>query len=330
MSDAPITPDPDQLPPDADGDELMLEYAADLAEGEDRRRAEAWLSSGDPEAAASLARAQATLAGLLAKSVEPQNVDESQWARLSQRLDEPEAATAPADPVVLAMPRRGSPWPSILTAAAAAAILAGGITYAAMTGRVDRERDRAARLGEQLSAQQAALESRQSSLADELASLRSQVDADRQRLAASIAESDEQRRRADSLSEQLGEVRRQLEFASDARGFIAEIAGTDAGPGIRGRAFLSGDLRTAQVSLSGLEPLGPGQTYQFWVIPEGQNPTAVTTFSAGDDGTAELSVDVPQTTAKVSAVAVSREPAGGSPEPTPTGPVLATGGVTGG
>ena len=70
---------------------------------------------------------------------------------------------------------------------------------------------------------------------------------------------------------------------------------------------------TASLTVGGLAPLEPEQTYQLWVIRDGE-PGTVGLFDASASGTAGVSFRRELRAGDV--VAVTVEPAGGSPQPT--------------
>jgi anti-sigma-K factor RskA len=67
-----------------------------------------------------------------------------------------------------------------------------------------------------------------------------------------------------------------------------------------------------------LKPAGPGRTYQLWLIKDGKPvPSKLFNSSANGDGVV-WDIELPKDTKGVSAVAVTEEPASGSPAPTST------------
>jgi anti-sigma-K factor RskA len=71
--------------------------------------------------------------------------------------------------------------------------------------------------------------------------------------------------------------------------------------------------RVAVLEVTGLPPLEEGRTYQLWTL-QGKDVTSVGLFTTGTDGTARVafSADLHEG----DTVAVTEEPAGGSPQPT--------------
>ncbi|HKD93144.1 MAG TPA: anti-sigma factor [Gaiellaceae bacterium] len=70
--------------------------------------------------------------------------------------------------------------------------------------------------------------------------------------------------------------------------------------------------RTATLQVTGLAAAPSGKTYEAWVIPAGQSPRPAGLFHGGQSTTLHLRGTVP----KHAVVAVTKEPAGGSPQPT--------------
>ena len=84
----------------------------------------------------------------------------------------------------------------------------------------------------------------------------------------------------------------------------------------------------ATVTAVGVEPAAANQTYELWMLPDDGSPpvslgllagTGITRLALSDEQRAVLAAS--------SILAVSLEPAGGSPTGVPTGPVLFTGAV---
>jgi anti-sigma-K factor RskA len=73
-----------------------------------------------------------------------------------------------------------------------------------------------------------------------------------------------------------------------------------------------GASRTATLHVSGLGPAPHGKTYEAWVIPAGRAPRPAGLFPGGGSSSLRLRGTVPPN----AVVAVTREPAGGSPAPT--------------
>ena len=97
------------------------------------------------------------------------------------------------------------------------------------------------------------------------------------------------------------------------------LEGTPAGPGARGRAFLSRS-RGLVVSAEGLPALPAGRAYQLWVVMPGQLPVGAGVMRVDARGavtfTAPLpaGLTVPANTSVT--LALTNEPEGGSPQPT--------------
>jgi len=77
--------------------------------------------------------------------------------------------------------------------------------------------------------------------------------------------------------------------------------------------------RTATLHVSGLAAAPSGKTFEAWVIPAGQLPRPAGLFHGGGSTTVHLRGTVP----KNAVVALTKEPAGGSKEPT-TKPFFST------
>lgn len=86
----------------------------------------------------------------------------------------------------------------------------------------------------------------------------------------------------------------------------------------QGRILYIPEEEVAVVTVEGLEPLTAEQTYQVWAI-SGDTSTGIGIFNTSEGGEASAAIDVDLTDAEV--VAITIEPAGGSPQPT-TEPIL--------
>jgi anti-sigma-K factor RskA len=83
----------------------------------------------------------------------------------------------------------------------------------------------------------------------------------------------------------------------------------------------------AALLVSGVAPTPAGKTYELWVIRGDAPPEPAGLFSVGPEGWTAARMPSLAAVRDVTAVAVSIEPAGGSPAP--TGPIVLTGPVAG-
>jgi anti-sigma-K factor RskA len=109
---------------------------------------------------------------------------------------------------------------------------------------------------------------------------------------------------------------------------FAEIAQL-SGPGDSARlsAALSADRTTLELRASRPVIAGPAQSYELWLIPaEGGAPVSLAVLGSLD---AKLTLPAQQAArlTRGAKLAVSVEPAGGSPTGAPTGPVLFAGAI---
>lgn len=75
------------------------------------------------------------------------------------------------------------------------------------------------------------------------------------------------------------------------------------------------------------EPTASGRDTELWLIPEGGAPIALGVFPSGGSKRFALSDEIVRLLGPTAALAVSVEPAGGSPTGQPTGPVIAKGAI---
>jgi anti-sigma-K factor RskA len=108
---------------------------------------------------------------------------------------------------------------------------------------------------------------------------------------------------------------------------IAQLAGKDQPPAVT--AQLSRDGRTLVLRATRPIVAGPGQSYELWVIPaEGGAPISVAVLGSLDARFAVPPAHAPRLRTGAT-LAVSVEPAGGSPTGRPTGPVILAGKIAG-
>lgn len=98
---------------------------------------------------------------------------------------------------------------------------------------------------------------------------------------------------------------------------VATLAGPDtAGAGLQ--FFWNEKQRRGVVHAFRLKPAPAGRSYQLWLIKDGK-PLSVSVFNSEPDGHALVDrLSLPETSAGTTLVALTEEPAGGSPGPTTT------------
>jgi anti-sigma-K factor RskA len=101
---------------------------------------------------------------------------------------------------------------------------------------------------------------------------------------------------------------------------VVVLAGQDARPALI--ATVSRDERELAVKAVGPVQLAPDRALELWALPEGAAPRSLGLIPAA--GSARLALPAAALSG-VPTLAVSLEPAGGSPTGAPTGPVLYTG-----
>lgn len=89
---------------------------------------------------------------------------------------------------------------------------------------------------------------------------------------------------------------------------------------------VTGSLVTSKegsyIFLTGLEPLPPTQTYQLWLIPEGEAPVSSGLITLTSSAPTTIAVDLSLSAEGFAAVGLSIEPEGGSEQPTEDAIVL--------
>lgn len=115
----------------------------------------------------------------------------------------------------------------------------------------------------------------------------------------------------------------ELLSAPDCR--VWTVAGTADAPGANARLVGVPDERDAVLVASGLQPLPPDRAYQVWFLRGGQ-PTPNAVFHVARGGHGRQVVHAPGHLSDFEVVAVTPEPASGSPAP--TGPIVLAGEIS--
>ena len=127
--------------------------------------------------------------------------------------------------------------------------------------------------------------------------------------------------RAAQSQQQLVQLRAATDQSTQVRQILAagdlrriDLAGTKVAPAATGRAFWS-RTEGLVVAFANLPATQTGQVYQLWVIPPGGTPLDAGLLELQPDGRA-LTLARSGTSERVGTVAITLEPAGGSPVPT--------------
>ena len=127
--------------------------------------------------------------------------------------------------------------------------------------------------------------------------------------------------RAAQSQQQLVQLRAAADRSTQVRRILAaddlrrlDLAGTKAAPAASGRAFWS-QREGLVVAFANLPATDAGRVYQLWVIPPGGTPIDAGLLELQPDGRA-LTLARAGTSQRVGTVAITLEPAGGSPVPT--------------
>ncbi len=106
---------------------------------------------------------------------------------------------------------------------------------------------------------------------------------------------------------------------------VAVLAGPDAKPVLLASADRGGRYLTVKALAP--VPIAADRALELWALPEGKDPRSLGVIPASGITRVALAAPAGVAFQAVPALAVSLEPAGGSPNGKPTGPVLYTGGV---
>jgi anti-sigma-K factor RskA len=117
-----------------------------------------------------------------------------------------------------------------------------------------------------------------------------------------------------ALQQELNSQRTVLAQITSPQAKTFAIAGTQLQPAAHGQVIADASTGSAVLIVSGLQPLAPDRTYEFWLI-QGKSAVPAGLFNVDSEGRAILPVPHNATLASYNAVGVSIEPAGGSPQP---------------
>ena len=106
-----------------------------------------------------------------------------------------------------------------------------------------------------------------------------------------------------------------LEFMTAAGMRAVPLSPPDAESGATGFVLISADGDNGALVVDGLPPLGDDQEYQLWLIRDG-NRTSGAIFSTDEKSYGGTRIRAPLSLLEYSAVGITIEPAGGSPQPT--------------
>jgi anti-sigma-K factor RskA len=107
-----------------------------------------------------------------------------------------------------------------------------------------------------------------------------------------------------------------LEFTTSPGGMQAvPLNATDNAPMATGFVLISADGEDGALVVDGLPPLSEDQEYQLWLIRDGER-TSGAVFSTDEHNYGGTRIRAPLSLLEYSAVGITVEPAGGSPNPT--------------
>jgi hypothetical protein len=265
--------------------------------------------------------------------VQPRPLDDAPPHPTNPLLRRPSgAASHPPMPIFPTPPPRRIPtwvW-GAASALAAMVILALGIGLAAQSSQVAALRSQlAAGSGdvaalnqevEDLQQQLAAEQAQVATLNQQLGELEQELATEQAQLAVRNDEITALTQEIVNLQQQLSAEQAQLAVLSEADRVI-DVAGTEVQPGVNGSFYQSED--SALLTVRGLEPLPPDQTYQFWLIPSDPAAAPVPAGLLGGESATVQTVEIPADAPPFVTIGISIEPAAGSPAP--TGPIVALG-----
>lgn len=118
-----------------------------------------------------------------------------------------------------------------------------------------------------------------------------------------------------ALQNELARQRAEVAILSHPNLQTAELpTAPSAPPGAQARLFAAPDQPSALLAVNGLEPLAADQTYEFWLIRDGQ-PMPAGLFDVDASGTGRLVVRASEPVGNFDQAGITIEPAGGSAVP---------------
>jgi anti-sigma-K factor RskA len=126
-----------------------------------------------------------------------------------------------------------------------------------------------------------------------------------------------------TLTAQLRDQQVLLDVLREPGTRLVTLRPSESDPQATVQLLVNVDRGRAYAVATALPALPTEQTYQLWLIAEGENPTSAGVFDVTQQGTAVVPLDVERSLDQFAAVAISIEPEGGSDAPTTT-PLLVT------
>lgn len=162
-------------------------------------------------------------------------------------------------------------------------------------------------------------------LKQQISSQSAKIAAQSQQLAAKDQWIDAQNQNTNDLADRLHAAESQLQTAVQYAGILHArdlqlVTLTAALPKQKGsgQVFWDRQRNLWQVHISDLAPPPTGRTYQLWFITQKQLKIPAGTFTIDATGRGQFTLPLPASLADLQAVAVTDEPAGGTPQPTGT------------
>jgi anti-sigma-K factor RskA len=260
--------------------ELLVPYALDSLSSGDRAAVQSHLGSGCEACARSLSEFDETQARL-PMSLPPLPPSPAVRSRLLARIASPESPPHDSARGLVADPtatrsRRPRAWRGWVQALVAGAVAA-ALTAGVSWSFLQRQRATIALLQAEVGRQR-----------DELQQLRRSIQRNTETIAL---------------------------FSSPAVQLVS-LQGTPAQPKARARVYWDQEQNAWHVYAANLAPLAGGKTYELWLINSAQRKVPAGTFEVNPLGQGSITAAAPTDAGRVVAVAVTDEPAGGSPQPT--------------
>lgn len=143
-----------------------------------------------------------------------------------------------------------------------------------------------------------------------------EIDQQRGRITALRDEVLRQEARVDQLQTTLDQEGNTIHLFASPAVQLVSLQGSAEQPGAKARAFWDKDRNVIHLYASGLKPLAQDKAYELWFIDAEQKKIPGGTFKVNPRGEASLVATPLPSGGRIAALAVTEEPAGGSPSPT--------------
>ena len=278
------------MTPQPEPDDLMLLYVSGAADADEIERAEALLSAARPAAAAAYAEALAVFHAVplgLTPVQPPAHCRQSLLGRVTADLSQASPPALPAFSTAAAFSPTSNASPPPMSIGLASRLQWPLYVTSGLAACLAVALTLTLATSRQLSARLAAMSERDERMSSTLETARQVMSSPRVTLAS---------------------------LTTREPAAVSNAVATTAKP--YGRVLFCPINRQYQFAVFNLRPLPAGRAYELWLIPQDGVPVPAGVFTVNADGSAMVVAQPARRVENVMQVAVSDEPAGGSPSPT--------------